>query len=79
MIDNDPILWTMLNAIKEQNGLLQSQGEQIATLNEQNRAMKAQVDEISDLKAQLKILQAAMVLNAETKNPARKQVAERVR
>ncbi len=65
MVDNDPILWTMLNAIKEQNAEIQQ-------LKEQNK-------EIAELKSQLQRLQAEVVLNAGNKLPARKKVARSTR
>ncbi len=43
MVDNDPILWTMLNAIKEQNKMLQQQTAEIAELKGQLQRLQAEV------------------------------------
>ncbi|MGZ9130682.1 MAG: tail fiber domain-containing protein, partial [Candidatus Binatia bacterium] len=59
MIDNDPILWTMLNAIKEQNA-------EIKQLKDQNK-------ELAQLKEQIERLQAQVVLQAENRKLPRKQ------
>jgi hypothetical protein len=56
MVNNDPILWAMLNAIKEQQKIIEGQEQQIEDL--QNKAVgvetiKARLAEMDDLRAQL--------------------------
>jgi len=51
LVNNDPILWTMLNAIKEQQGLIRKQQEQIRA---QQAKMKAQETRIDEQQAQMK-------------------------
>jgi len=41
LLNNDPILWSMLNAIKEQQALIQKQQEQIARLTRQVKTIQA--------------------------------------
>lgn len=41
LLNNDPIIWTMLNAIKEQQKLIQGQQKQIAELSEQIKTVRA--------------------------------------
>lgn len=41
LVNNDPILWTMLNAIKEQQQLIQKQQQRIAQLSSQVKAIQA--------------------------------------
>jgi len=41
LVNNDPILWTMLNAIKEQQKLIQRQQQRIAQLTSQVKAIQA--------------------------------------
>ena len=60
MINNDPILWTMLNAIKEQNA-------EIEQLKEQNK-------EIAQLKEQLARLQGQMAPQTANRNLPRGRV-----
>ena len=43
LINNDPIIWTMLNAIKEQQTLIESQQKQVATLLTANAALNARL------------------------------------
>jgi hypothetical protein len=40
LVNNDPILWTMLNAIKEQQALINKQQRQIKQLTSQMRAIR---------------------------------------
>jgi hypothetical protein len=47
VVNNDPILWTMLNAIKEQQVQIQKQSEMIET---QRLTFKRQQKEIAALK-----------------------------
>ncbi|MGZ9130616.1 MAG: tail fiber domain-containing protein, partial [Candidatus Binatia bacterium] len=77
MIDNDPILWTMLNAIKEQNSQMNGQdGElraEIKQLKEQNNEFAQLKAENRQIVEQLKQLQAQVVLQAENRKLPRKQ------
>jgi hypothetical protein len=41
LVNNDPIIWTMLNAIKEQQTLIRKQQAQMARLSSQIRAIQA--------------------------------------
>jgi hypothetical protein len=50
LVNNDPILWTMLNAIKEQQAIIEKQQEQI-------RAQQAQ---IAQLASQVTAIQASL-------------------
>jgi len=43
LVNNDPIIWTMLNAIKEQQALIRTQQEQIRAQQEQIRTQQAQL------------------------------------
>ena len=60
MIDNDPIIWTMLNAIKEVNGLCEMSQKQKKSLEKQvdNNEKKLELHqrEIATLKAENKKL-----------------------
>ena len=49
LVNNDPILWSMLNAIKEQQGMIE---EQKALIREQQRR-------IAELSSQVKAIEAA--------------------
>jgi hypothetical protein len=76
MIDNDPILWTMLNAIKEQNAQMNSQN---AELRAEIKQLKDQNKEFAQLKEQnrqivekLERLQAQVVLQADHQELLRK-------
>ena len=85
MIDNDPILWTMLNAIKEQNAQVNAQNAELRTAIEKQGAqmkaesaqVKAQNKEIAQLKEQMERLQAQVVLQARhQKAPQKTAVAK---
>jgi hypothetical protein len=56
LLNNDPILWSMLNAIKEQQALIDKQQEQI-------RAQQAQ---IAKLNTQVKAIKASLNTNARS-------------
>jgi Chaperone of endosialidase len=60
MVNNDPVIWAMLNAIKEQQKLIQRQEQRIAQLSSQVRAIQASLQtngrtgsEIRTVKAQV--------------------------
>ena len=72
MVDNDPIIWTMLNAVKEVHGLCEMSQEQqksiesrvdsnereIASLKAENAALKARLEsETKSLKERLEVLE----------------------
>ncbi len=50
IVNNDPILWAMLNAIKQQQGLIQEQAEEI----------KAQQEQIGQLVSRTRVIQDAL-------------------
>ena len=63
LLNNDPILWSMLNAIKEQQKEIRTQQEQIAQLTSQLRAIKTSLkssgrngSEVRVVKAQVPIV-----------------------
>ena len=43
VVNNDPIMWTMLNAVKEQQQQIERQQKQIATLMTSNAALNARL------------------------------------
>lgn len=56
-VNNDPVFWTMVNAIKEQQAIINEQKKKIEELEKQNQTMKSETQilksDISDIKAQL--------------------------
>ena len=46
LVNNDPILWTMLNAIKEQQVLIQQQQHQLRVQQAQIKQLARQVQEV---------------------------------
>ena len=85
MIDNDPILWTMLNAIKEQNAqnaeLRTEIKEQNARMKEQSveiKQLRNQTKEIAQLREQLMRLQTQVVLHNESRQLPRTQAVAEV-
>jgi len=63
LVNNDPILWAMLNAIKEQQGQIREQKEQIHKQQEQIRAQQAQ---IARLTRQVRVIQTSLNTNGRT-------------
>jgi polyhydroxyalkanoate synthesis regulator phasin len=61
LLDNDPILWSMLNAIKEQQGLIRKQQSQ----------MKAQQAEIARLRSQVRAIQDSLYTKGRTGSEVR--------
>jgi hypothetical protein len=61
LLNNDPILWSMLNAIKEQQGLIRQQQEQI-------RAQQAQIMRLS---SQVTAIQTSLDTNGRTDSAVR--------
>jgi hypothetical protein len=59
VVNNDPILWAMLNAIKEHQGLIDKQENQI----------KLQQARIASLASQVKIMQASHRASAKASRP----------
>ncbi len=53
LVNNDPILWAMLNAIKEQQALIREQRDQI-------RAQHAQIEKLQSLEGRMAALQAKL-------------------
>ena len=66
LLNNDPILWSMLNAIKEQQGQIRKQQEQI----------RAQQALIARLGLQVKAIQAALETTGRTGSTIRTAKAE---
>ena len=66
LLNNDPIIWSMLNAIKEQQALIHQQREQI----------KVQEAEIVRLGSQVKAIQTALRTNGRTGSEVRGVKAE---
>jgi len=71
LVNNDPILWAMLNAIKEQQGQIQRQQEQIRVQQVQIRAQRTQIkaqqtvselqqSQIARLSSQVRTMQASL-------------------
>jgi hypothetical protein len=61
LLNNDPILWAMLNAMKEQQGQIRKQQEQI----------RAQLAKIAQLTAQMKVIQTSLRGNRRTSSEIR--------
>jgi hypothetical protein len=57
IVNNDPILWTMLNAIKEQQNLIQKQRAQISAQEARLQAQQAQIDQLA---SQVTVIQALL-------------------
>ena len=49
MVNNDPIMWTMLNAIKEQEGQIEAQQKQIEKQNAVNKKQESEIDALRSL------------------------------
>ena len=64
MIDNDPILWTMLNAIKEQNAQMTQQNARIEAQSAEIKQLKEQNQKLARLEEKLERMQAQLVLQA---------------
>ena len=62
LVNNDPILWTMLNAIKEQQTLIHKQQEHI----------RLQHAQITQLMSQVKTIQAVLNTSGRTGSEVRK-------
>lgn len=62
LLNNDPILWTMLNAIKEQQAQIHKQEELIKT---QRAEMKAQQAEIARLGSQVRAIQGSLNISGQ--------------
>jgi len=63
LLNNDPIIWTMLNAIKEQQTLIQKQQQQIRARQAQMKTQQAQINQLS---SQVKAIQASLKINGCT-------------
>jgi len=61
LVNNDPVIWAMLNAIKEQQGMIERQKETIQT---QAAAMKTQQAQIQQLTRQVRAVQAVLKASA---------------
>jgi hypothetical protein len=63
IVNNDPILWAMLNAIKQQEALIQKQADEI-------KAQQAQLDTqqavMAQLLAQVRVIQASLAGKSAT-------------
>src|SRR2546429_8024676 len=46
LVNNDPIMWTMLNAIKEQQAQIEQQQKQVIALHKANLALNARLTAI---------------------------------
>jgi hypothetical protein len=64
LVNNDPIIWAMLNAIKEQQAVIRKQQQQIARLSSQVKAIAASLkgngrsgSEVRSVNAQLPVVQ----------------------
>jgi hypothetical protein len=82
LVNNDPILWAMLNAIQEQQGQIREQKEQIHNQQEQIRAQQAQIRaqqvrskleqaEITRLSSQIQVIQTSLSGNGRTSSEIR--------
>ena len=68
LVNNDPILWAMLNAIKEQQGQIREQKERIRKEQEQIRAQQAQIARLS---SQIQVIQTSLGGNGRTSSEIR--------
>jgi len=82
LVNNDPILWAMLNAIQEQQGQIREQKEQIRKQQEQIRAQQAQIRaqqvrskleqaEVTRLSSQIQVIQTSLSGNGRTSSEIR--------
>ena len=80
LLNNDPILWAMLNAIKEQQGQIGKQQEQIRAQQKQIRAQQAQSKlrqaEIAPLTSLVRPIQASLNTNARPRAEVRSVKAQ---
>ena len=64
IVNNDPIIWSMLNAIKEQQALIRNQQAQAQAQQEHARAQQAEIErlksEVAEQRKQTERQQAAM-------------------
>jgi hypothetical protein len=78
ILNNDPILWAMLNAIKQQQGLIQKQADEIkaqqgevtklqAQLAEEQKEREEQRAELSQVLAQVRVIQARLAGKSATR------------
>jgi len=79
LVNNDPIIWAMLNAIKKQQGMIEQQKETIraqaaamntqqAQIEAQQKESKLQQAEIKQLTRQVREVQAALKANGKSKS-----------
>jgi len=77
LVNNDPIIWAMLNAIKEQQGLIRKQKQQIRAQQAQLKAQQLQITaqrtqgqiqqaQIAQLMSQMQTIQASLDANGRT-------------
>ena len=80
MIDNDPILWTMLNAIKEQNAQIEQLRNRTTRKVRKSHDWKQRERDFAQLKRQVERLQARAVLPKGSRTSAlAKHVAQPTR
>jgi len=72
LVNNDPILWAMLNAIKEQQGMIEQQKEtiraQAVAMKAQQARMDTQQTQIKQLTRQVREVRAALKANGKSKS-----------
>ena len=70
LVNNDPIIWAMLNAIKEQQRQIQQQQKQIGAqtqqIREQRRQIRLQQGQISRLNGKVGVLESALRATSKT-------------
>jgi len=76
LLNHDPILWSMLNAIKEQQALIHKQQEQITAQRPQIKAPQAQSRlqqaELASLASEVKAIQASLQTSGANRGNVRR-------
>ena len=72
LVNNDPIIWAMLNAIKKQQGMIEQQKEtiraQAVAMKAQQARMDTQQTQIKQLTRQVREVRAALKANGKSKS-----------
>jgi len=60
LLNNDPIIWTMLNAIKDQQKLIQQQQQEIARLKSQVKTIQTTLKSVSPNSSEVRVVKAQL-------------------
>ncbi len=63
----DAMWFALINAVKEQQEIIEAQQAEIEAMNDQNEALKSKVDEVHVLKAEIENIKAMLGMNKNIK------------